>query len=122
VGQVVNAHDYDGPTIFEIQPVFPTGSGGVFTGDAGPIYLHNSAFRHGKQEHDFSPLVEFRTGLNYHVTQAFALTLGFNATFIDNVRRASPSVAYVLPNMGFRDSGTQEIFTAGVNFGVEFNR
>ena len=87
-----------------------------------PILMSNTAFRHGKQEQDFSPLVELRTELNYHLTTDFALKLGFNATFIDNIRRASRQVDYTLPNMGFIDGGTQEIFVAGVNFGCEFNR
>lgn len=119
VGQIGTALDY-GQEGTIIQAVPPAGAGIGYDGQ--PMLMSNTAIRHGKQEQDFSPLVEFRTEVNYHLTQDFALKLGFNATFMDNIRRASPSVAYVLPNMGFRDAGTQEFFTAGVNFGAEFNR
>jgi hypothetical protein len=122
VGQVVTAHDYQGRLTTTVAPTPPVGAAGVFTGKEGPVLLPNTAFRHGKQEQDFSPLVEFRTEVNYHLTQDFALKLGFNATFIDNVRRASRQIDYTLPNMGFVNGGTQEIFVGGVNFGCEFNR
>jgi hypothetical protein len=86
------------------------------------MLMSNTAFRHGKQEQEFSPLVEFRTEVGYYLTEDFALKLGFNATFIDNIRRASRHVDYTLPNMGFIEGGTEEIFVSGVNIGAEFNR
>ena len=124
-GQIVTAYDFQGPdppvVVTPAPPALPVPVA-IFEGNARPILLGNSAFRHGKQEQEFSPLVEFRTEVNYHLTQDFALKLGFNATFIDNLRRASRQIDYTLPNMGFVDRGTQEILVGGVNFGCEFNR
>ena len=59
---------------------------------------------------------------SYNLTRSVALQLGYTATFIDNLRRAAPAVNYTLPNMGFVDAGTQEIFVSGVNLGVQWNR
>ncbi len=89
-----------------------------------PLFLQPTVSTHGKQENDFSPLVEIRAQASYQVTSAIALKLGYTATFIDNIRRASQQVRYRLPGngnsfMGFRDGGTQEIFINGVNFGFD---
>ena len=84
-----------------------------------PLYFPPSYSHHGKSEQDFSPLVEMRLQASYQITRALAAKLGYTATFIDNIRRASQQVKYELPNMGFRDGGTQEIFVNGVNFGFE---
>jgi hypothetical protein len=121
-GQIVTEYDFQGPDPPPVVGPPPVPPVAIFEGNARPILLGNSAFRHGKQEQEFSPLVEFRTEVSYNLTQQFAVKLGFYATFIDNLRRASRHIDYTLPNMGFVDRGTQEILMGGVNFGCEFNR
>ncbi|MBN1852240.1 MAG: hypothetical protein JW829_05925, partial [Pirellulales bacterium] len=86
-----------------------------------PLFGQTVTFRHTKQDQEFSPIVEFRAEVNYHLSKAFALKLGFNATFIDNIRRASRQTAYVLPSMGFIDGGTQDFLASGVYGGFEVN-
>lgn len=85
-----------------------------------PLYLQPTYSTYGKQVNDFSPLVELRLQASYQITSALAARLGYTATFVDNIARASQQVRYRLPEMGFRtDGGTQEIFISGVNFGFE---
>ncbi len=84
------------------------------------LYMGPTYSKHGKQENDFSPLVELRVQGSYQITRALAARLGYTATFVDNIRRAAQHVKYELPNMGFRENaGTQEIFINGVNFGFD---
>jgi hypothetical protein len=85
-----------------------------------PLYARPTAFVHGLREQEFSPLAEIRLESSYHVTSALALKLGFTSTYVGNMHRAAPSVHYRLPDMGYRDVGTQDIFINGVDFGVEF--
>ncbi len=87
-----------------------------------PLYFNPTSFQHGKRDDDFSPTAEMRVEASYNLTRSVALQLGYTATFIDNLRRAAPAVNYTLPNMGFVDAGTQEIFVSGVNLGVQWNR
>jgi hypothetical protein len=64
--------------------------------------------------------VELRAQASYQITRALAARLGYTATFVDNIRRASAQVKYELPNMGFRDEEiTQDILINGVNFGFD---
>ena len=84
-----------------------------------PLYFAPTYSHHGKRTDDFSPLIEFRGEASYQFTSSIAARLGYNATFIDNIRRASEQVKYELPSMGFIDGGTQEIFVSGVNFGFD---
>ncbi|NOY40937.1 MAG: BBP7 family outer membrane beta-barrel protein [Planctomycetes bacterium] len=85
-----------------------------------PLYFPPTYANHGKLEKEFSPVIEVRLQTSFQVTGAIALKLGYTATFIDNIRRASQQVKYELPNMGFRDgAGTQDIFINGVNFGFD---
>ena len=85
-----------------------------------PLYFPPTWTVHGRQKNDFSPLVEMRVQASYQITGALALRLGYNATFVDNIRRAAQQVKYELPSMGFRDDGgTQEIFINGATFGFE---
>ncbi len=85
-----------------------------------PLYARPTAFAHGKQEQEFSPVAELRLQSSYHLTNSFALKLGFTSTFVGDIHRAAPSVYYRLPDMGYRDAGTQNILINGVDFGVEF--
>lgn len=85
-----------------------------------PLNFHPTYANHGRQEEDFSPVIELRAGASYQLTKAVAIKLGYTGTFVDNIRRASQHVKYELPRMGFRDdAGTQHIFVNGVNGGVE---
>jgi hypothetical protein len=88
-----------------------------------PIYFPTTVTDHGKQENDFSPTAELRADLNYQLTRAVSLRIGYTALFIDNVSRASSQVEYTLPRMGFRDgqAGKQEVFINGANFGFDVN-
>ena len=63
---------------------------------------------------------ELNLEASYYLTQNFALRLGYNGMAIANVKRAATSVDYVLPDMGYRDAGTQTLLVNGVNFGIEF--
>lgn len=83
------------------------------------LYMGPTTAEHGRRDDDFSPLVEMRVEASYQVTGSIAAKLGYNAMFIDNIRRASQQVDYTLPRMGFIDGGTQDIFINGVTFGVD---
>ena len=87
-----------------------------------PLFFNPHAFKHGRQEQNFSPMAEMRLEASYQLTQAISFKLGWTGTYIGNVRRASTSVNYTLPNMGFVDNGTQDIFINGANIGFEINR
>ncbi len=79
-----------------------------------------TAFAHGRQENNFSPVVELRADLSYQVTGAIAARLGYTGTFVDNITRASQMVRWALPDMGIREgSGNQEIYINGANFGFD---
>jgi hypothetical protein len=82
---------------------------------AQPTYSH-----YGKQLHNFSPMGELRLQTAYYLTQNFALKAGYTGMYVGNIRRASTSVRYFLPDMGFRNSGTQNFISNGVDLGVEF--
>jgi hypothetical protein len=96
------------------------GEGLVPGGLNQPLYARPTAFAHGLQEREFSPVAEMRLRARYHVTTAFSLTAGYTGMFVGNVRRASPSVHYSLPAFGYRDVGTQDLLVNGLDLGVEF--
>jgi hypothetical protein len=86
-----------------------------------PLFARPTAFSHGLQENEFSPVAELRVQSSYHLTRSFALKLGLTSTYVGNIHRAAPSVHYRLPEMGYNDdAGTQTILINGVDFGVEF--
>jgi hypothetical protein len=85
-----------------------------------PLYARPTAFSHGLREQDFSPVGELRVHASYHFTKAFALKAGYTGSYIGNIRRAAPSVLYRLPDMGYKDAGTQQIVINGFDLGVEF--
>jgi len=84
------------------------------------LYGQPTYSNHGLQREEFSPVGELRLEAAYYLTQAFALKAGYTGMYVGNIRRASTSVRYYLPDMGFRDSGTQNLISNGVDFGVEF--
>ena len=79
-----------------------------------------TAFSYGRQENDFSPVVELRADLSYQMTSSIAARLGYTGTFVDNITRASQMVRWALPDLGLLEgSGKQDIFINGVNFGFD---
>jgi hypothetical protein len=98
--------------------------GGNFVAGAlnRPLYAHPHAFNYGQNESDFSPVGELRFEAAYHVTSNIQLKATYTATFIGGISRASDSVRYELPNMGFVEGDTDSIFLNGIGFGVEINQ
>ena len=84
------------------------------------LYAQPTYSTHGLQKRDFSPVAELRLESAYYLTQNVALKVGYTGMYVGNIRRAATSVKYFLPDMGFRDSGTQNLITNGVDVGVEF--
>ena len=84
-----------------------------------PLYFPPTFSNHGRRDEDFSPTVEMRVQASYQFTNSISAKLGYNALFVDNIRRAAQQVDYTLPSMGFIDGGTQEIFINGVTFGFD---
>lgn len=98
---------------------------GAVAQDFAPGALNRSAtgqpnaVRHGRHKESFSPLVEFRAETSYQLTSSIAARLGYTATFIDNITRASQQQRWFLPDLGILEGGNQEIFINGVNFGFD---
>jgi hypothetical protein len=86
------------------------------------LYMRPTALNKGLQDSEFSPVGELRVAASYHVTSAFAINVGYTGAVIGGIKRAATSVKYSLPEMGYVDSGTQELLINGVDFGVEFVR
>jgi Putative beta barrel porin-7 (BBP7) len=86
-----------------------------------PAYAQPTYFTHSRAMQGFSPVGELRVEMAYKLTQSFVLTAGYTGSFIGNIRRAAPSVRYTLPDMGYRDAGTQNLLVNGLDFGVEFH-
>ncbi len=84
------------------------------------LYAQPTYSTHGLQKRDFSPVAELRLESAYYLTQAVALKVGYTGMYVGNIRRAATSVKYYLPDMGYRESGTQNLITNGVDVGVEF--
>ena len=91
-----------------------------------PLYLRPASFSYGKNDDDFSPAAELRLDLKYRLTDNINVQLGWTGTFVDNIRRASTNVDYALfangKVMGFNNNGTEELFTQGVNLGIEITQ
>ncbi len=79
-----------------------------------------TAFSHGVQERDFTPVAELRLQAAYQLTTSLALKAGYTGTFAGNIRRAAPSVLYSLPDMGFVDTGGEDLLINGFDLGIEF--
>jgi hypothetical protein len=84
------------------------------------LYAQPTYSEHGIALDDFSPVGELRLEAAYYVTQALALKAGYTGMYVGNIRRAATSVRYYLPDMGFRDSGTQDLISNGVDLGIDF--
>jgi hypothetical protein len=85
-----------------------------------PLYARPTAFSHGLREQEFAPVGELRVHASYHFTRAFALKFGYTGSYLGNIRRAAPSVRYSLPDMGYVDTGGENILINGFDLGVEF--
>jgi hypothetical protein len=85
-----------------------------------PLFAQPTYTSHGLQQEDFSPVGELRVDAAYYLTQSVALKFGYTGMFAGNIRRAATSVLYSLPEMGYREAGTQDLIVNGFNFGVEF--
>ena len=85
-----------------------------------PIHAQPTYSAYGLQRNTFSPIGELRLESAYYLTQNVALKVGYTGMYVGNIRRAATSVKYFLPDMGFRDSGTQNLITNGVDVGIEF--
>ncbi|MCH8839994.1 MAG: BBP7 family outer membrane beta-barrel protein [Planctomycetes bacterium] len=83
------------------------------------LYGQPTSSAYGRQDNDFSPVVELRAETSYQITNAIAWKLGYTALFVDNIHRAASTVRWRAPDWGFLTEGTQEIFINGVNFGFE---
>ena len=84
------------------------------------LYAQPTYSQQGIALDDFSPVGELRLEAAYYVTQALALKAGYTGMYVGNIRRAATSVRYYLPDMGFRDSGTQDLISNGVDLGIDF--
>lgn len=85
-----------------------------------PLFAQPTYSQHGLSFDDFSPVGELRLETAYYLTKALALKLGYTGTYVGNIKRASTSVRYYLPDMGYRNSGTQDLISNGVDMGIEF--
>ena len=84
------------------------------------LYAQPTYSNHGLTFNEFSPVGELRLEAAYYLTQSFALKTGYTGMYVGNIRRASTSVRYYLPDMGFRDSGTQNLISNGFDLGIDF--
>ena len=85
-----------------------------------PLYAQPTYSSHGLTFNQFSPVGELRLEAAYYLTQAFALKAGYTGMYVGNIKRAATSVRYFLPDMGYRNSGNQELISNGVDLGIEF--
>jgi len=107
---------------YNVQDLDQTGVIGenMTPGDANQsLILQPTAFNYGRQDNDFSPVVEFRADAVYKITSAISARLGYTAIFADNITRAASVTRWLLPDMGFTESGQQHIFMNGADFGFE---
>jgi hypothetical protein len=84
-----------------------------------PAILQPTGFNYGRQDNTFSPVAELRVDATYKFTRALAAKLGYTAIFADNITRAASVTRWRLPDGGFLDSGKQNIFMNGADFGFE---
>ena len=78
---------------------------------------HSVAY--GQSKESFSPLVELRAETSYQFTRSIALKVGYNATFVDNITRASQTMNWYLPDLGILEGGQQSIFINGISAGFD---
>ena len=108
-----------GYNIQDIDQIGAIGESLVPGGANSPANAQPHAVSYGMRKNDFAPLGELRAEMSYRVTRSVAFRLGYTATIIDNITRASQTVRWYLPDLGIRDDGQQEIFINGANFGFD---
>lgn len=84
-----------------------------------PFLAQPHAVSYGRRDDDFSPVVEMRAQASYQFTSSIAFKLGYTATYVDNITRASQTVRWFLPDLGLLDAGQQDIFINGANVGFD---
>lgn len=84
------------------------------------LYAQPTYSQHGLTFNQFSPIGELRLEAAYYLSQAFALKVGYTGMYVGNIKRAATSVRYYLPDMGYRNSGNQDLISNGVDAGIEF--
>lgn len=67
---------------------------------------------------EFSPIGELRAQLRYRVADSITLQAGYTAKYVGNIHRGGDSTAWNAPDFGIHDH-TSDIFTNGLNFGIE---
>ena len=85
-----------------------------------PLYARPTAFSNDRREREFSPIAELRLQASYNITKSAALKLGYTGMFVGAIHRAAPSVRYSLPDFGYADPGTQDLWINGFDLGAEF--
>lgn len=99
------------------------GNGLVPGADNQPVDLGDTTFRDSAHSTVFAPGGELRLQLNYQVTNAVQLQVGWTGMYFNGIARASQSIDYVIPGMQVTTANNeQDLFIQGVNFGVEINR
>lgn len=97
---------------------------GIFGEEAIPGALNRSATARtttsvdGFRFDEFSPLGELRVQLQYRLATSVSLQAGYTAKYVGNIHRGGVSTAWNAPDFGVHDQ-TSDLFTNGLNFGVE---
>jgi len=102
-----------------------TSAEGRFMAGASFQNAHLNAFSttSSRTDYEFSPLGELRLQAAYEITRTVGIQVGYTAIFLGGVSRPSNRIDYVLPNMQFLDSFTnQNLFIQGLTFGFFVNR
>lgn len=91
--------------------------------DNQPVDLGDSAFHDTDNATVFAPGGELRVELNYQVTRAIQLQVGWTGMYFNGIARASESIDYRIPDMQISTANNEEdLFIQGVTFGLEVNR
>ncbi len=84
-----------------------------------PANARATASVDGERYDEFSPVGELRAQLQYRLSQSISLQAGYTATFVGNIHRGGEATAWRAPDFGIYDR-KGDIFTNGLNLGVEF--
>jgi hypothetical protein len=91
-----------------------------------PLTFGPTGYKHSATENEWSPGVEFRVDLNYKLTRAVDIRVGWTALWLDGIARASNLIDYSLTEtsiMGIDlDDNRQSVFMHGLNIGFNINR
>jgi hypothetical protein len=88
-----------------------------------PNEMVRTSFHQWQYDTEFAPVGEFRTGVNYKLTQAIAVQAGYNFIIGAGISRASRRLDYELPAIKILDGNKWDtFFTNGLSLGVTVNR